>query len=347
MRKPLRSGTAKFVAAATATLTAAGPALAQDSPYDLEKSGWYIRTGTYIQMGMKMSVSRTGPPVAAAPGIYDNGFVQPDIGQGAQGLTWNWGYTDKDQVTSGQLQYSRVDNLATVGSLNGFKDPSLFGPEILVGFDFYQFEMLRKDAHFGFELGFRQGRYSGSDQASVGSDVVQQRDAYDLGGITPPLAPYSGYFAVPGPLISTNPQPLAPVASRATSSLATSFAADFYTARFGAWLTYPLTQKWDLEASLGFTSIYAQGNATFIQNTTYTNPAILSTLQSAQTSSGDWLPGGYMQVRGEYRVLPWLGIYAGLEVAYNGAFRLNGLGYEAKFDFGANYGGSAGLQFSF
>lgn len=346
MRTSLRSLTPKLLAASTATL-AGLPLLAQDSPYDLEKAGWYVRTGAYIQMGMKLSVNRTGPVAAPTAGIYDNGYVQPDISQGAQGLTWNWGYTDPGQVANGQLQYSRVDNIATVGSLSGFKDPSLFGPEILVGFDFYQFEMLRKDTHFGFELGFRQGRYSGSDQATVGSDVVQQRDAYDLGGITPPLPPYSGSFAVPGPLISLTPQPQAPVASRATSSLATRFASDFYTARFGAWITYPLTPKWDLEASLGFTSIYAQGNATFIQSTTYTNLAIPSTVQSVQTSSGDWLPGGYLQVRGEYRVLPWLGIYAGLEVAYNGAFRINGLGYEAKFDFGANYGGSAGLQFSF
>ena len=346
MQTPMRSLVPKILSASSLALSVA-PALAQDSPYDLEKTGWYIRTGAYIQMGMKLSVGRMGPVAAPTSGIYDNGYVQPDISQGAQGLTWNWGYTDPNQVANGQIQYSRVDNLATVGSLNGFKDPSLFGPEILVGFDFYQFEMLRKNAHFGFELGFRQGSYSGSDQASVGSDVVQQRDAYDLGGITPPLAPYSGSFATPGPLLSLNPTAQPPIASRATSSLSTSLAADFYTARFGAWLTYPLTQKWDLEASLGFTSIYAQGNATFVQNTTYVNPAIPGSLQSAQTSSGDWLPGGYMQVRGEYRVLPWLGIYAGLEVAYNGAFLLNGLGYQAKFDFGANYGGSAGLQFSF
>lgn len=346
MPTPLRSVTPKFLAAATAAL-AGLPALAQDSPYDLEKAGWYVRTGAYIQMGMKLSVSRMGPVPTPTPGVYDNGYVQPDISQGAQGLTANWGYTDAGQVANGQLQYSRVDNLATVGSLNGFKNPSLFGPEILVGFDFYQFEMLHKDAHFGFELGFRQGRYSGSDQATVASDVIQQRDAYDLGGITPPLPPYSGSFAAPGPLISLTPLPQAPIASQATSSLATRFASDFYTARFGAWITYPLTPKWDLEASLGFTSIYAQGNATFTQNTLYANPAIPGTIRSAQTSSGDWLPGGYLQVRGEYRVLRWLGIYAGLEVAYNGAFRLNGLGYEAKFDFGANYGGSAGLQFSF
>ncbi|MFM7819076.1 MAG: hypothetical protein ACKPGI_19180, partial [Verrucomicrobiota bacterium] len=67
MPTSLRSLTPKLLAASTATL-AGLPLLAQDSPYDLEKAGWYIRTGAYIQMGMKLSVNRTGPVSAPKPG---------------------------------------------------------------------------------------------------------------------------------------------------------------------------------------------------------------------------------------------------------------------------------------
>ncbi|MBN9692997.1 MAG: hypothetical protein J0M24_22365 [Verrucomicrobia bacterium] len=320
---------------------------AQESPYDLEKAGWFIRTGAYLQTGMSMSVNRVVAPTPITPGLYDNGFVQPDISQGAGGLTWNWGYTDNSQIVGDQLEFSRVEGLATVNSLENFENPTLFGPEILVGFEFYTFEIKNRTARFGFEIGARFGNYSGSDRSSVSSDVALKRDRYSLGGIVPPEAPYFGLPDVPGPLISLTPIPQNTRFSRAHSGLATEFEADFYTARFGAWLNVPLSEKWTVGASLGFTSIYAYGTATFTQVTTYDNPLFVPVTQTARQSEGDWLPGAYLQFRGEYRILDWMSAYLSAECANNGALRINGLDYQAKFDFGFTYGASGGLLFSF
>jgi hypothetical protein len=344
--KPARSFR-RPVVLLTSALAAGSGLMAQESPYELEKAGWFIRTGAYLQMGMSVSVSRVVQPAPVTLGIYDNGFVQPDVGQGALGLTWNWGYVDDSQITDGKLELSRVEGLSTVGSLNSFGDENLFGPEVLLGFEFYRFEIKNRPAHFGFELGFRFGSFSGSDQSSVNSDVLLKRDRYDLGGIVPPGAPYVGFPDVPGPLISLTPEGQPTLGSLATSSLATSLDADFYTARFGAWLMVPLTEKWQVAASVGFTSIYAYGTADFTQANTYGNPAFPSTVQSASNSDGDWLPGAYLQFRSSYRILPWMSAYVSAEWATSGSLRINALDYQAQFDFGSTFGASGGLQFSF
>lgn len=321
--------------------------LAQESPYDLERTGWFVRTGAYIQMGMQASVSRNVPVQPVTPGIYDNGFVQKDISNGAQGLTWNWGYLESSQIVDGGLELGRVEGLSRVNSLDGFQDGTLFGPEVLVGFDFYQFEIRRRDAHLGFEVGLRFGNYSGNDHQSIDSDVVLQRDHYDLGGIVPPLPPYVGFPAVPGPLISLTPQPQTPLLSRATSSLSASMEADFYNARFGMWVTVPLTEKWKVGGSLGFTSIYAYGSADFLETVSYENSAFSDSTRTAHDSKGDWLPGAYAQLRTEYRFLPWLSGYVTVELAHNGGLNIDGLDYQARLDFGSTYGASGGLQFNF
>lgn len=321
--------------------------LAQDSPYDLEKTGWFVRTGAYLQGGMSVSVNRVTPTPPIISGIYDNGFVQPDISQGAQGLTWNWGYQNEAQIIGDQLELSRVEGFATPGSLNNFDSETIFGPEIIVGFDFYQFQIKRRDARFGFELGFRFGTYSGSDQSTVQSDVLMKRDRYDLGGIVPPLPPYSGLPNVAGPLISQTPQPQGTLTSAATSTLHTSVDADFYTARFGAWLDVPLSEKWQVGASAGFTSIYAYGTAHYSETENFANPLFTSSSASESSSRGDWLPGVYFQLRAAYRILPWMSAYGSVEWATNGTLRIDGLDYQTEFDFGSTYGASLGLQFSF
>jgi hypothetical protein len=320
---------------------------AQESPYELDKSGWFVRTGAYLQSGISMSVNRAVAPAPITPGIYDNGFVQPDISKGAGGLTWNWGYTENSQIVGDELEFKRVEGLATVDSLDNFENPTIFGPEVLVGFEFYTFEIKNRIARFGFEIGARFGSYSGSDSSSVSSDVAMKRDRYSIGGIVPPEAPYFGLPDLPGPLISLAPLPQSTLFSRAQSGLATEFEVDLYTARFGAWLTVPLSKKWTVGTSLGFTSIYAYGTATFNEVTTYSNPLFAPVTQTARQSEGDWLPGVYLQFRGEYQILDWMSAYLSAECADNGALRINGLSYQAKLDFGFTYGASAGLQFSF
>jgi len=342
-RLPRRIHPLAVLAGAVAGCSAA----AQETPYDLEKAGWYVRAGAYYQMGLSVSVQQISPPPPPQAGIYDNGYVLPDVNNGADDLTWNWGYDDAGQLVDGSLQLSRIVGQQPVTGLSGFGDANLFGPEILVGFEFYRFDLGKRDGQFGFELGFRYGSYSGNDQSSVESLVRQETDRYDLGGIVPPLPPYSGNANTAGPLISLTPVSQPSVDALATTSLATDLSADFYTARFGAWFLVPITPKFSAAASVGFTSIYAYGNADFTETSVYSSPLIPNTSRKASQNEGDWLPGAYMQVRGTYWIREWIGLYGSAEWSWNGALRIQGLEYEAEFDFGLTYGFSGGVQLTF
>ena len=333
--------------AAAAAVAAGFSVAAQESPYDLEKSGWYVRAGAYYQFGLSISVNTASTPPPPQPGVYDDGYVLNDINGGADGLTWNWGYENASQLVDGSLQMSRLNGLKTVGSLDGFGDANLFGPEVLVGFEFFRFEMGKRDGRFGFEFGFRYGSYSGNDQSSVSSDVSQDVVRYDLGGVVAPLPPYSGNSGTAGPLLSLNGVSQAPRNAQATSSLATDLSADFYTGRFGAWISVPITGKFSAGFSAGFTTIYAYGTAEFTQTETYSNPLIPNTNAYQSQNEGDWLPGTYFQIRGTYAVRDWVGLYAGVEWSYNGALRIQGLSYEAVFDFGSTFAVNGGVSFSF
>lgn len=333
---------------ATMAAVAAGfSALAQESPYELEKSGWYVRAGAYYQFGLSISVNTVSTPPPPQAGVYDNGYVLPDISNGAGDLTWNWGYQDTDQLVGDSVQMSRINGMQTVGSLNGFGDSTLIGPELLVGFEFFRFEIGKRDALFGFELGFRHGSYTGSDQSSVQSTVRQDVDLYNLGGVVVPLPPYSGSANVAGPLISLTPVALPSHNAVATSTLATDLSADFYTGRFGAWISVPITEKFSAGFSAGYTTIYAYGTAAFTQTESYSNPLIQNTSGYQSQNEGDWLPGTYVQIRGTYNIRNWLSLYGGFEWSYNGALRIQGLAYEAVFDFGSTFAVNGGVSVSF
>ncbi|MBX3735015.1 MAG: hypothetical protein KF791_20760 [Verrucomicrobiae bacterium] len=133
----------------------------------------------------------------------------------------------------------------------------------------------------------------------------------------------------------------------ATTSLSTDLNADFYTGRFGGWSLVPITSTFATSASLVLTSIYAYGNADFTQTSVYSSPLIPNTAQKVSQNEGDWLPGAYMQVRATYWVREWIGLYGSAEWPRNGALRIQGLNYEAEFDFGLTCVVRGGMQFTF
>src|SRR5215207_213527 len=63
---------------------------------DLDTSGFFARAGGMARFNVKATFSGIAPPTLP-PGVYENGFVLPDIG-GSPVKTWNWGYNSPDQI---------------------------------------------------------------------------------------------------------------------------------------------------------------------------------------------------------------------------------------------------------
>lgn len=148
---------------------------------------------------------------------YDNGFVRTDPSTHLNGDTWYWGYQDASQIQNNQLVFSGYGGMHTeydrdttidtdAKSLD--TDDTLFGPMVQV--DYFIGE--KKGVAYGLFIGGSFLTYSDSGTASTFHDEQKWTtydewvtDRYDLLGMVPPAAPYSGTYDGPGPLLPNTP----------------------------------------------------------------------------------------------------------------------------------------------
>lgn len=147
---------------------------------------------------------------------YDNGFIRTDPGSGRDGYTWNWGYLDASQVQGDQLIYSlgqgsqRTVSRSSFLSDGSWNDDSEFepGPYIEIDCLFPLSRRLLVGPQFNFSYIAIDSQNSTSTFAQHQSSELRSfllTDRFDLGGVIPPLAPYAGSEAGPGPLINNSP----------------------------------------------------------------------------------------------------------------------------------------------
>ena len=165
--------------------------------------------------------SLTVPPIGDEAGygerFYDDGYVRQDAGTPADGTTWYWGYDNAAQVQGDQLVFSATGAQSLLR--DAYAIPAL-GPstrDSLRGFaPHIQLDVLSPYQVAGFRIGFSGGLdFTQADHASTFSNYsgsqfrddyrLDYEDRYDLQGVIPPLAPYAGSLAGPGPLINNIP----------------------------------------------------------------------------------------------------------------------------------------------
>ena len=173
-----------------------------DSP---DSSGWFIRAGAVARFNVNASLGSIPP--ASGTGIYDDGYVLPDKGGTASGKTWNWGYKGTNQVVGPVLDMNRFNAVPSIGEQDVKAGNPLLGGEIIGGYNFTQFEMGRRTARLGFEVGLGYSGFSENLNHSASGTASHTTDRYGMGGIVPPIAPYFGTAQGPGPLINLNPIP--------------------------------------------------------------------------------------------------------------------------------------------
>lgn len=187
---------------------------------------------------------------------YGNGFVRTDAGTVADGFTWNWGYENALQIQGDQLVYSLSGGsqrtISRHSSLSdaSWQDDSDFEPGPFIEID-RLFPMTRR-VSFGPQanLSFIEvdSQHSGSTFAHHQSSEKRSfllMDRFDLGGIIPPLAPYAGSAAGPGPIISNHPSSRSLTSFRRDQRSADffnrveeSFDLDLFTLGLGAQVEY-------------------------------------------------------------------------------------------------------------
>lgn len=188
-----------------------------------------------------------GPVAGGVPHVYDNGFVGVDATGNQGGLTWNWGYSPQAGISGDSLLLSSFAGTSGTDSGNLDKSPQP-GFELAYGRELLDFGRLK----LGLELG---GGYTSAgfhDSRSFASDYTSITDAYSLGGIIPPLPPYSGNAPGPGPLISDTPVRSSSITKGGASITGQHVLdVDLYNFRFGPWLEYAPCRRCSLEIGGG------------------------------------------------------------------------------------------------
>lgn len=322
------------------------PPVRIDLDDEVDHTGWFVRLGVRASSGLKVSLQDRRAAPSIVPGQYDNGYVYPDI-SGSSSTTWNWGYSSASQVQGGNVVMTRLDNTPRVGT-SDYPSKSLYGGQGVVGIEMARFDFRKREAKFGFELGYSYSDMKVQSQATTSGTVTFISDAYSLGGVAAPTAPYSGSYGTSGQLLALNPVSATPVTSAATSTVSSQIRAEFHDIRIGPWVDLPWTSRFSTAFSAGYSTIYGRGVLDLAENLTVANGAIPTpTFRNGRFSRTQFLPGVYLQLRLEYRITPLVGVYVGGEVQYNTGLTVDAGNRTARFDLGSTYGGVAGVSLNF
>jgi len=306
--------------------------------------GWFVRTGPRLLLNAKASVSLSKPP--ASPTQYDNGYVQPDSSGG--NLTWNWGYSSASQVTGNSLNYTRLDNNAG-GTVKDETSDLSVGGEIVIGSELTRFEIGDRVARLGWEVGYGFNPFSIDYSGTATGTASYTQASYDVGGLVVlPQAPYHGTFRGPGPLLNTAPTSSSTINSASSSAFNGSLESDLHNFKLGVWLELPVSKKFLAGVSFGYSSLYADTELTFTENTTYTDLGIPVTGPVTHKVSGrDWNSGIYLEGRFGYQLSRHVSAYVNGGYQYNGEFKFSGAGRNVTMDFTSLFSVGLGVSYRF
>ena len=303
-----------------------GVAVAQDKFPALEADDAMLRRRNRITLKANFNfnirtdfTSTTGNNVGAlVPGVnrtYDDGFVFRDISGNAGGTTWNWGYNNAGQFTAADpaapfagassLAFHSVASLAD-GTTRGSRDKMLPGFELVYEEVLGRFHISEKRrANVGLLVSFGHLGLTQRDSGALAGTVGLTTDKYAPGIVLPPLAPYSGSFAAPGPLLPDVPasRTVAPVA--ATGTVNNKLEGSLYGFNIGPFIEFPLHERVSLMLGGGLGFVYA--DTTYSYSETIVVPGVVTATRSGRVSAGDWLFSGVAK----------LNLYVGLSEAWS------------------------------
>jgi len=325
--------------------------VAMSTAQDLEQAeltGWYFRVDASARFNLKASVKEL-PLAHSGPGIYDNGFVLPDVSGTASGLTWNWGYDSASQViydAANQpqaLRFSRLENFPTVGGDVDLTSPMLEG-EAIGGFRSYPFLIGKHSARVGFEVGYGYFGSSRGLNLQASGTAAQTIDNYRLNGVVPPVPPYAGTFYGPGPLMDLYPDPANSGVHTfpSTTSFQGSLDTTFHNFRAGPSFSIDLTRRFNVQVGAGWDSLYAHAEVKYQETSAHTpNPATIKVKKS------DWRPGFYAELLMHYQINKHLQVFLGGDFRANNDLEFSDSLHEYTIKLGSTYSAKGGLTYAF
>ena len=290
------------------------------------------------------SPDRTGP--AAGGGlnrIYDDGAVLLDISGNAGGKTWNWAYTDASQVVGGAIEQHRTTGPRD-GSTTDLDADLSYGGEVGWSWEIRRFDIGRRESRAGIDIFAGWSQVSGNGNSLAAGSFTRQTDSFALNGVTPPLAPYAGTFAGPGPVLSDSPT-RSTVTQAATSQFAGDIDATMIGFRVGPWIEIPLTRKLSWSMGFGLSAVHVDGSFSFAEQISVAG--VPQPVVSGKVDRADWKSGFYVDTKLNWNINAEWSVFAGLQYQYLGTFKIDALGRQGRIGLESALGITAGVGFSF
>jgi hypothetical protein len=286
------------------------------------------------------AAAQSAPPaIGGVNHTYSDGFVRVDSSGDQGGQTWNWGYQNASQVPgNGTLLMHSAGAVAGASDRNDDPRP---GFEINYGRDLAHFGWGRA----GIKLAFGYTDLNISDTRPLNGNLSLVTDAYSLGGITPPLAPYSGSFGGPGPVIGDTPtRASTEVPGGAIITGSRQIDGTLYDWHLGPYLELPLVGQLDFQVSGGLAIGLVDSRFSFSDTTTTAAGAVQAAGANHRIDS---LVGFYAEAALAYRIMPEGSLFAGGQFQYLGDFTQTAGGRGAQLDLRQSIFFIVGVQWHF
>lgn len=278
----------------------------------------------FKNLGGFNSINRIGPASGGAlDRFYNDGFVRVDGSGNDGGLTWFWGYKNQEQIQGDTLLFHQASSPAN-GAVKKDEDPQ-------PGFELSYARRLGRvwRGAWGIQAAFGYTDLSIHDDRTLHGNALVLTDAYPLGGVVPPLAPYAGSFSGPGPLIGDSPTRLAaPGAARISGER--KLDTQLYAWQLGPYLEIPLCRKFSLQLGGGLTLARVESDFSFTESVRVVNAGAAS--RSGHDSTGDFLVGGYAEAGFAYAINKRWTAFSGAQYQYLSDFSQSAAGKEAELD---------------
>jgi len=309
----------------------------------LNYQGAFNVRASFKHLGNFPAASNPGP--ATGGGIdrfYDDGFNRVDASGNAGGLTTYWSYQSPSQVPGNDTVVMHSSSVSSAHNSGAITDDPQHGFELTYAWPLSTGKTWRWGlaAAFGFtDLSIKQNEnYAGN--------LVRLSDAFTLGGITPPIAPYTGTFSGPGPLLGDTPgRTITTIANAVSVASQEQLNGQFYQLRLGPYLEIPLTQHAAICLGGGLAGAVVHTAFEFNETGSLAGSGTFSA--SGRNWNSDGAVGGYASAQFLWALSRHVALTAGGQYQSTGRFNQSIDGREAELDLRNVIFVSAGLGYAF
>jgi hypothetical protein len=300
------------------------------------RMGFNIRA-KFMNAGAVPSDVPTAPSAGSAVNrAYTDGFVNVDSSGNAGGQTWNWGYQHPSQVVGDTLQMH-------AGSVAGASQTLTDDPSLGFNVSFVRDLGHESWGRWGVKAAFGLTEISMSSGTPLTANAQVITDSYQLNGVKPPLAPYTGSSGGPGPVIGSSPT-RSITSSTGLVAGSRSLDATLCDLRLGPMIDLNLFNGLSLELGGGLALGVVDSTFTYDETTTGSSGGSTA---SGTTHGAGFQVGAYAEAGLAYRLGRSVSLHGGAQFEYLGQFNQGIGGRTAQLDLSQAVFCMLGLKFDF